>query len=142
MEKLRRLQLEPLVKQELPRGGSQQVLASHYLGDLHVRIIHHYRQLVGGDSIMTPYDKITEIISCHKFLEAATEVDKRNDFSVWHTKPPVDALTACRRDSRIGPSGATSSRIDWLLLANVRRLQSAQDILSRASAGVNEAPSA
>ena len=43
--------------------GKQQIFATHNLGNVHCRVIHHHGKLIGGHAIFLPNREITEVIA-------------------------------------------------------------------------------
>jgi len=84
-----RRRFQGAIEQQLPRGGDQQVRAPHHFGDSHGGVIHHHRQLIGGQIIVPPNHKIAEILPGLEFLTSEKAVLKTNRLALRHKKPPV-----------------------------------------------------
>ena len=48
------LNTQGAIQKNLTRRGQEQVCAPDHFGDLHGRIIHHHRELVGWQIVLTP----------------------------------------------------------------------------------------
>ena len=64
MAKLRRLQAEGAIQEQLAKGGTEKIGASHHFCDFHRRVISHHRQLISGNVVFTPNDKVPERKNC------------------------------------------------------------------------------
>ena len=85
-------QSERAVEKDLPRGGQQQVRAAHDFGDLHGGIVHDDRELICGNVVLPPDDKIAKVFSGDELLRAEMAVGERNSFAIRNT----ETITAVR----------------------------------------------
>ena len=72
--------MERAIKQQLTRGRQQQIFAAHHFSDLHGGIVHHHGELVGGNVIVTPNDKISKV-GTNRFVK----IIKQYEFNVKYT---------------------------------------------------------
>ena len=89
MAERRRGQTQCFVKQELQRGGKEQIGSANDFGNAHCRIVCHDRELIGGNAVVPPYNEISKISACDKPLRAEQCVNKADCFAVRHAEPPV-----------------------------------------------------
>ena len=61
VEKRRRRQAQALIEPELPGGGVQQIPPPHHLGDPHVPVVAHHRQLVGIHPVGAAEDEVPAV---------------------------------------------------------------------------------
>ena len=133
--KSRRVPTECTIKQKLPCGGDEQIRATHHLSDLHRVVVHHTSELVRWNIIMPPEDEIAEILSANISLHPARPINEGNHFAIRHTKPPIEPSSSRKL---LNTFRSASPGINWLVISRVRRLQSAQNILPRTGAGINQ----
>ena len=57
---LRRRQAQALIEPELPGGGGEQIPPPHHLGDPHVPVVIHHRQLVGIHPVGAAEDEVPQ----------------------------------------------------------------------------------
>ena len=88
--KRRSLQAQRTIKQNLARGGQEQVPPPNHFTDMHRDIVRHNGKLVGGHVVVTPHDKVAEIFSRHEGLRPGAAVFERDHHAVGHTKAPAD----------------------------------------------------
>jgi hypothetical protein len=112
------------VEEQLPGGRFEQVFASDYLGDVHGGIIHHYRKLIGGQVIMTPDHKISEVFSSYELLRRIESVNKPDRLAIGHAETPV-AASAWQSLAGVFHGWPASAGIKRFVLAGVGRLQGA-----------------
>ncbi|MNO65356.1 hypothetical protein D3C76_561100 [compost metagenome] len=70
--KLRHGRVQGLVDVDLARGVVDVVFATHHVGDLHVPVIDHHAEVVGGGAVGAADDEIVELGVGE--LDAATDV--------------------------------------------------------------------
>ncbi len=70
--KLRHWRIQGLVDVDLARGVVDVVFAAHHVGDLHVPVVHHHAEVVGGGAVGAADDEIVELGVGE--LDAATHV--------------------------------------------------------------------
>ncbi len=71
-----RRQTKRAIEENLAGGGEKQIGTANDFGDSHSSIVCHHGQLVGGRVILTPDDKITEILSGDELLKAEITIHK------------------------------------------------------------------
>ena len=127
------------VEQNLARGGLEQILPAHHLGDAHRRIVHYAGELVTRSPVPPPRNEVAKVAARHKPLRSQIAVDELDGLAVGHTKAPVDAfgrnnarwlrrLAVPARAASAGINrfvvesiGVAASRIGWCAL--MRRTQ-------------------
>jgi len=149
MEEGGRLKPERAIEQNLPRGGKQQVCPAHHFGDPHRGIVHDHGELIGRNSVMPPGHKITEILSSDEMLRAEVSVHERNRFTVRDAKAPIQsgrsnrergiAIRGFRFDHPVFRVRPARAGINGFLLALMRCLHGAKDILAGTAAGIDKA---
>src|SRR5262245_51222177 len=70
------------VQQQLPRGGSQQIFAAHYLADLHRVIVVDYGQLVTRIAVFPPDDEVAKIDTRHARDLSLAPIDEANHLAI------------------------------------------------------------
>src|SRR5437867_11950240 len=73
---------ERAIEQKLPRGGCEQIGAADDFRDSHGGIVHHNRELIGGNIVVPPNDEIAEISSGNEVLLALATIHETNDLAV------------------------------------------------------------
>lgn len=63
MVKERCVQAECPIKEELAKGGRYQIQSPNYFGNFHRCIVDHHGELIAGQIIFSPNEKITKISS-------------------------------------------------------------------------------
>ena len=86
-----RLDAQRAKEQNLPRGRFQQVGAAHDFRDAHGRIVGHAGQLIAGNVVAPPDDKVAEVHAGHKALRTQVEVDELNRLAVGNAETPVES---------------------------------------------------
>lgn len=155
MIKPRRGRSKCAAEKQLAGCGAKEFFSANNFSDVHGGVIDNDRELIRGNIIMPPHYEITEILSCDKLLRSVPTIDKRDYLPIGHAEAPV-YLGCMLKVERCGFSldrarlvtfnlklgirrGPARARINWCVLAVVRRLQCPQHILARAGTGVNEA---
>lgn len=69
-------QVQGSIEQELASGRFEQVFAADNFGNVHGGIVDDDGELIGGEVIVTPNDKVSEIGSGDEFVESGATVDK------------------------------------------------------------------
>lgn len=82
-------------------------------------IIGDYGQLVRGNIISAPYNEISKVPSSHIGLLSQMLVREDDSFAIRNAKAPIHSGRFFEI-TRICP-GAALTRIDWLVIAIVRR---------------------
>jgi hypothetical protein len=74
VEELRRSAAQRFVEQKLAGRARQQIRSPHHFRDPHRGIIHDDGQLIRGQAIVPPHDKIAEVPTRHEALGAKLAV--------------------------------------------------------------------
>ena len=93
VEKRRRRQAQALIEPELPGGGVQQIPPPHHLGDPHVPVVAHHRQLVGIHPVGAAEDEVPAVPE-QVFPIGPLEAVGEGDLPVGHHDPPGRAAGA------------------------------------------------
>ena len=88
--KRRWLEFEGAVEEKLAGGGKQEVSAADDLGDLHGGIVRYHGELVGGNIIGPPDDKVAEVLAGDELLRAEMAVGKGDNFAIGHAESPTE----------------------------------------------------
>lgn len=136
MIKERCVQAECAIKEELAKGGRYQIHPPDYFGNFHHCIVHHHGELIAGQIIFSPDEKITKISSGNPRLRPERLIAKRYAFVLANTKPPVH--TAPPGGGTFSSRWTTGPGINGLIVAFVRSGERALHILARASAWKNQ----
>ena len=72
----RRRQTKRAIEQNLACGGEQQIRAANDFGDLHGGVIDDDGELISGNVVLTPDDKIAEVFSSNELLRPKMAVDE------------------------------------------------------------------
>ena len=123
-------------QQQLPRCGLQQIRAPHDFRDHHRRVVDHDRELLSGNIVTPPDQKIAEITAHDIALPAQIQIRELNLLAVGNAKPPVHA----RRLHELGPILAftTSPRIHRIIVRIVRSARRLRQILARTIARIQK----
>lgn len=89
---LRCLNAQSAKKQDLARGGLQQVGATDYFGDSHRMVIGNDCELIRGYIVSAPDYKIAEVTAGNISLWAKMQIVKHNLFSIRDTESPIYAF--------------------------------------------------
>ena len=117
-------------------GGHEEVCPADDFGDLHGAVVGHAGELVGREIVMAPDDEVAKVAASDEGLSAEGEILEMDCLTIGYAEAPVDACT--RRDF-FDALLAAGSRIHRFFFALVRRLECAQNILTRAGARINKA---
>lgn len=88
MEKGGRRPTQCFEKKYLPCRAWQQVCASHYFRDAHVGIVHYTGEVICGQIIVTPHNKVAKVPARHKGLQPALPIVKSHRASIRHAETP------------------------------------------------------
>ncbi|MDB6021034.1 MAG: hypothetical protein JWQ04_891 [Pedosphaera sp.] len=134
MIKCRWSKFQRAIKQDLPSCGQQQIRAAHDFGDFHCGVIHHHRQLIRRDAIVSPYNKIAKIFSGDKLLRAEVTIGERNGLAVGNPEAPCGGLIFNLRLLL----GTACSGIDNFIIGRMWRGGGGLEVFARARAGIDE----
>lgn len=90
MKESRWFSVERSINQDLPYGRGKKVRSADNFCDAHCHIVDDHSELVSGYVISIPDKKIPEIAQGRAGDCTVISIVKRDEFSVWHTKSPVD----------------------------------------------------
>ena len=79
---------ERAIQQDLPRGAHEQIRPTHDFRDLHLRIIHHARELISRNVIIAPDHEVAEIFARDKSLFAEIFIMKGDAFTIRNAETP------------------------------------------------------
>ncbi len=80
---------EGAVEQELARGAGDQIRAAHDFGDFHQRIIDRAGELVAGQVVFSPNEKVSEIDARDRALRTGGAIDEFDHLAIRNAKSPV-----------------------------------------------------
>lgn len=128
------------VEAQLPRRTAEQVVAAHYLGDLHREVVDHHRELIGRHVVGPPYDEITHRgghVLLHEARDAVVEgpYARRGREAPGHAPPQG----ACARQYGLRIERPTGARVHGF--GAVWSLSGQGHVASAARAGVHPAHS-
>jgi hypothetical protein len=82
---------EGAVEEDLAGGGGKEIGAADDFRDGGQDVINHHSELIGGDVIAVPHQKIAKVSSRHFLNRAKISVHETNRFVVGHAESPVHA---------------------------------------------------
>lgn len=121
------------VEQELASGGEQEVGTANHFGDLHGGIVRDDGELISGNVIVTPDDKIAEIFSGDELLRTEMAIGESHGQAVRNAEAP-GAFFILDLRFLIGTTGA---RVDQFIVGGVRSVGGGLNVLSGTGAWVN-----
>ena len=86
-----RVESEGAIEQELTRSGSKEVFSADYLSDFHCSIVHDDSQMIRGNIVVAPNDKISEVNTGSESLRAVMAIGESDCFAIGNAEAPVDA---------------------------------------------------
>ena len=127
-------------QQQLPRRRLQQIRATYDFRDPHGRVVDHDRELVSGNIVAPPNEKIAKIAARDVALPAEIQIREFNHLALGNAEPPVHAhrlgelsrilaLTTCPWIQRL---------IVIVIVSIIRSACRQREILARTSAGIQK----
>lgn len=123
------------VEQDLASSGFEEIFAADDFGDGHFGVVDGDCELVRGDVVAAPDDKVAEVTASSEGLWAEMLVDESDSFAVWHAEAPVNAGwfgEVCG----VGAAAAFAG-IDRLVIEIVGRRGRLRKIFAGAGAGID-----
>ncbi len=87
------------VKQNLPRGGFEQIGSANYFGNAHRRVIRDAGELIAGHPVPSPYHEVSKILPGDKALRTQVPVLEFDYFAVGNAEPPIHVLRCVELDA-------------------------------------------
>ena len=79
---------ECAVDEELARGGAEEILAAHDLGDRHRDVVGDDREFICRDVVAAPDHEVAEVLARGERLRAAHRVVEADRLAVRHAEAP------------------------------------------------------
>lgn len=135
----RRGRTERAEEEELAKGGFHEVGAADDFGDAEIGVIDGAGELVAGDAVFSPNEKIAEVAAGGGDLRAERGVFEGERFTIGDAEAPVDGEGVVERRERRAGGRAELRRVNRLVVFTdfMRRADGIEDIAARACAGEN-----
>src|ERR1019366_7439706 len=126
-------------QQQLPRCRLQQIRAPYDFRDPQGRVVDHDRELVSGNIVTPPDEKIAEVTTCDVALPAEIQIREFNHLALGNAKPPVHARRLCELSRKLALAAGSWIHRLIVIVGIIRSARRQRKILARTSARIQKA---
>lgn len=112
--------VEGAPKQKLAEGAGNEVCAAHNFSNVKQHIIKGGSELVGGEAILAPHQKIAKHLAGNGLLEALASIIEAQKLSLGDAEAPVDVEVLLGENG--GRSWTAMSVVNWLFINGMRSI--------------------